>query len=98
METETKITDQCQPENGADCGRLDAIVMPDLITFKNHSVFKGEIPFLTFAVDGIDGGPPVEVGKLWGTGGKLSFEGDLEKSAEIFFEQVIELNRAKLEA
>ncbi len=54
------------------------------ITIQSPSVFKGEIPFLTFTID--DG---TVVGKLWGTGGKLSFEGDCEKSAEIFFEQVI---------
>jgi hypothetical protein len=54
---------------------------------KMPSVFDGEIPFMTFYVDA------VECGRLWGKGGVLSFEGDAEESAKVFFDQVIERNR-----
>lgn len=60
-------------------------------TFKLPSVFKGEVAFLTFSVEG------KEIGKLWAKGGKLSFEGDCEKSAKIFFDEVIQKNRHLLE-
>lgn len=57
------------------------------ITLDQPSIFKGEIPFLTFTVGG------KKIGKLWATGGVLSFEGDCEKSAELFFEEIIEKNK-----
>ena len=56
------------------------------MTITQPSVYDGEVPFLTFDVDG------KVVGKLWGVGGVLSFEGDADESARIFFESVIEMN------
>jgi hypothetical protein len=64
--------------------------------WKVPSVYKGDIPFLTFHSDNPDGGR--DLGKLWATGGKLSFEGDIEQSAKVFFDQVIARNRAVMEA
>lgn len=72
--------------------RVQRGVMPEAISLSTSSILKGEIPFITFSIEGQD------VGKLWGKDGVLSFEGDCEESAKIFFEQVIELNRAYLEA
>ena len=71
---------------------LEHVVMCEgAFSFKQPSVFKGEVAFLTFDVEG------KKVGQLWGTGGKLSFTGDVDASAKIFFEQVIELNRVHLD-
>lgn len=71
---------------------LEHVVMCEgTLAFEQPSVFKGEIAFLTFDVEG------KKVGELWGTGGKLSFTGDVDASAKIFFEQVIELNRKHLD-
>ena len=67
---------------------------PDFALHIRNSVFKGEVPFITFTNDNGEG---VIVGRLWGTGGKFSFEGNVDESARIFFEQVIELNRKMLE-
>jgi hypothetical protein len=64
--------------------------------WKVPSVYKGDIPFLTFHSDNPDGDR--DLGKLWATGGKLSFEGDIEQSAKVFFDQVIAHNRAVMEA
>ena len=89
MDNET-IKPETEQELG---GRFDSVVMPEdeIIIFNPQlSVFKGEVAFLTLTVDNPDGGNPIEVGKLWGTGGKLSFEGDVEESARIFFDAVIE--------
>ena len=80
-----------QSRVAADCPN-ERIVMPDAIKFSLPSVFKGDVPFLTFCVESN------VVGKLWGTGGVLSFEGDVEESAKIFFDKVIELNKERLEA
>ena len=60
-----------------------------IFCFKSPSVYKGEIPLLTFGVNNPDSGKSIEVGKLWGIGGKLSFEGNADESAKLFFEHVI---------
>ena len=62
-----------------------------IVEFKQPSAFNGEVALLTFSVEG------KVVGKLWGTEGVLSFDGDCEESAKVFFDQVIELNRKRLE-
>ncbi len=56
------------------------------------SVFKGEAPFITFYDE------DKVIGKIWGIDGVLSFEGDCDESAKLFFEQVIQLNRKYLES
>lgn len=56
------------------------------LTNPSH-VFKGETPVVTFCVN--RDGANVVVGKLWGTGGILSFEGDVQESAQVFFDEVI---------
>ena len=58
---------------------------------KIPSVFDGDVPFMTFHTQ-VDG-KNVECGKLWGKGGVLSFEGDVDESARVFFDNVIERNR-----
>lgn len=84
MDNETKQpTESNPPEHVAMC--------KGGVAFKQPSVFKGEVAFLTFDIEG------KKVGELWGTGGKLSFTGDAEASAKIFFEHVIELNRIHLD-
>lgn len=72
------------------------VMCSDITALKLPSIFKGDIAFLTFIVTD-DGGNPKEVGKLWGTGGVLSFDGDADASAKVFFDNVIELNRARLD-
>ena len=57
------------------------------VTWKVNSVYKGELAFMTFTIEG------KTVGELWGTGGVLSFTGDYEASAKVFFDNVIELHR-----
>ncbi len=70
------------------------IVEPAKLKFVDL-VFEGVEPFLTFyANDG--NGENIKIGKLWGTGGKLSFEGNAEKSAEIFFNGIIDEYRKHL--
>ena len=64
--------------------------------FTQPSVFKGEVAFLTLFVTDDDGNT-VTIGELWGKDGKLSFTGDADKSAQVFFDRVIELNRKVLE-
>lgn len=59
--------------------------------FKQPSVFNGEVAIVTFHVK------DKKVGELWGTGGKLSFTGDADASAKVFFDNVIELNRVRLQ-
>jgi hypothetical protein len=66
-------------------------IVNDTSTFKRPSVFNGEVPFMTFTDNG------KTIGELWGTNGKLSFTGDVDASAKIFFEHVIECNRMHLE-
>jgi hypothetical protein len=56
--------------------------------FKHNSVFDGDVPFITFSTDG-----GRECGKLWGRGGVLSFEGNADESAQVFFDKVVQLNR-----
>lgn len=59
------------------------------------SVYKGEVPFLTFTVENENATPPLftveesVVGKLWGKGGKLSFTGNAEESAKVFLDVII---------
>jgi len=60
---------------------------PTYSFFKVPSVFKGEVALLTFSSEG------KKIGELWGTGGKLSFTGDAEASAKIFFDEVIRLHQ-----
>ena len=60
------------------------------MTLEIPSVFDGDIPFMTFYIN--ETGPSVECGRLWGKGGVLSFEGNAEESAKVFFEQVIQRN------
>jgi hypothetical protein len=55
------------------------------------SVFDGDITFYTDET-----GSPVECGRLWWKGGILSFEGNVEESAKVVFEQVVERNRARI--
>jgi hypothetical protein len=70
---------------------LEHVVMSEsIIAFEAPSVFKGEVAFLTFDIEG------KKIGELWGTGGKLSFTGDVEASAKVFFDKVVELNRIYL--
>ena len=54
----------------------------------HHAIFQGDIPFLTLSLDDADGNP-VPIGKLWGKGGTLSFTGDVDESARIFFEEIM---------
>lgn len=58
------------------------------VVFHQHSIYNGDITFLTFSID-TPQGDRREVGRLWGTGGVLSFEGDMEESASIFFDKVV---------
>ena len=75
-------------EKPTDSNPLERVAMcGSVLSFEVPSVFKGEIPFMTFYVEG------KKVGELWGTGGELSFTGDIDASAKIFFEHVIQLNR-----
>ncbi len=60
------------------------------------SVFKGEVPLVEFHIQN-EKGENIPAGKLWGIGGVLSFEGDCEESAKVFFDQIIQLNRSFLE-
>ncbi len=85
------VCTQCDLETIKAASPNESLFMTGPRTLKVLSVFNGEIPFITFSVEGQD------VGKLWGTGGILSFEGDCEESAKIFFEQVIKLNRSMME-
>lgn len=54
-------------------------------------VFDGEVAYLEF--HGPDG---IRIGALWGKGGKLSFEGNAEASAQLFFDHMIHLHEALL--
>lgn len=54
-------------------------------------VSKGEAPFLTFNDNGKN------IGELWVKNGQLVFKGDVEESAKVFFDHVIQLNRRFLE-
>lgn len=63
----------------------------EITTLKMPSVFDGDVPILTFSVD--KGRSNVVCGKLWGKGGVLSFDGNAEESAKVFFDRVIQLNR-----
>lgn len=76
-------------ERTVTSGQIAAFNMP---TLKVPSVFDGDVPFLTFNVEDGNGGSRV-VGKLWGRGGVLSFEGDADESAMVFFRELIERNR-----
>lgn len=58
--------------------------------FKQPSALKGEVPLLTLVAEN------ATVGKLWATGGVLSFEGNAEESAKVFFDHVIKLNSEHL--
>lgn len=69
--------------------------LPFQISVKQTPVFDGETPFIMFHVVDEEGKDKI-IGKLWGTGGRLSFEGDAEASAKVFFDEVIELNRHAL--
>lgn len=60
------------------------------------SVFDGDIPFLTFFVYDDQKNEQVETGKLWATGGQLSFEGNADASAKVFFDSLIAHNREEL--
>lgn len=59
------------------------------------NIFKGEVPFLTFVVSD-EKNEQINVGNLWATDGKLSFEGEVEESAKIFFDHVIKLSKESL--
>ena len=58
---------------------------------KIPSVFDGDIPFISFRTEN-----GVTVGKLMGKGGILSFEGNCDESAKLFFDGVIKLNQELL--
>ena len=59
---------------------------------QSKSVYKGEVAIV--ALYGDDG---ELLGELWGTGGVLSFTGNAEESARVFFEQVVRCNMEYLE-
>lgn len=75
------LTDAPLSEGGGFSITYDNIATP-------LSIFDGDVPFLTFFTP-----ESTVAGKLWGRGGVLSFEGNAEESAKIFFEHVIQLNR-----
>lgn len=75
-----------QSANGYEVKDSNAVTVDGPISVHEPSVFRGDVPFLSFHV-----GEKV-IGKLWGTGGRLSFEGDADESAKVFFDNVVKLN------
>lgn len=70
----------------------DKLCITGVLQLKMPSVFDGDIPFLELFVEDPICGQKI-IGKLWGKGGVLTFEGDAEESAKVFFEHVIQRNR-----
>ncbi len=67
--------------------------MDEAAQFEEPSVVNGGKPFIEFFMD--EG--KTSVGKLVVKDGQLTFEGDVAESAQIFFDNVIEVNRKNLE-
>lgn len=49
----------------------------------SHKILQGELPLLTFMVDGNC------VGQLWAKDGVLDFQGNINNSAKLFFDEVV---------
>ncbi len=60
------------------------------ITTSKNTILNGGFAFCTFRVDG------KIIGKLWAKDGILSFEGDTEESAKVFFDAVTKHSNSKL--
>lgn len=58
----------------------------DVLRINNGTVGNNpNVPLMTFMQDG------EVIGKLWAKDGQLSFEGDADASAQVFFDEVIRL-------